>query len=82
MTDFGDSANTFVQLVPFFVLGIPIAIGNGYLAARMRRNVATWVILSLIPLVNYGFAFYVAYTVVFYVIDRLNELTGRSVRAS
>lgn len=64
-----------VQILPFLLIGIPFAIGNGYLARRLGRNVFVWVVLSLIPLVNYVFAIYVGYKIVYYVIDRLGELT-------
>lgn len=73
-----DATNTAVPFVSFLLLAIPFAIGNGYLASRLNRNAATWVILTLIPLVNWFFAVYVVYTVVFYVIDRLKDLTKGS----
>ncbi len=77
-----DPTYTAAPFVPFLLLAIAFAIGNGYLAPRLNRNAVLWVILSLIPLVNWFFAVYVAYTVVFYVIDRLKEATKGSVPAT
>ena len=68
-----DSTYQLIQVVPFLLLSIPFAIGNGYLAARLGRNALIWVILSLIPLVNYVFFIYVAYQIVFFVVDRLSS---------
>ena len=50
---------------------IAIANGNGYLAVRLGRNAAAWVILSLIPFVNVFFYIYALYNVLFFVVDRL-----------
>jgi len=56
-----DTANAFVQFLPLVTIMITFAIGNGFLAARLDRNVAVWVILSLIPVVNFWFYVYAAY---------------------
>jgi MFS-type transporter involved in bile tolerance (Atg22 family) len=69
-----DSGYYLMQLVPFLLLSVPFAIGNGYLAARLGRNRVVWVILSLLPLVNYLFYVYVAYQIVFFVIDQLTGI--------
>ena len=63
-----------MQFVPLFIFIIPLAIGNAFLARRLGRNVAVWVILSLIPGVNFLFFYYVAYIVVFAVLDRLKAI--------
>lgn len=68
----GVGANLFV----FIVLAIPFAIGNYYLAKALRRPVPIWVILSLIPLINYFFYIYVAYVVVLHLIDSLREISA------
>jgi hypothetical protein len=72
-----DSTYQLIQFVPFLLLSIPFAIGNGYLAARLGRNAVVWVVLSLIPLVNYVFFIYVAYQVVFFIVDRLPNTTKK-----
>ena len=41
-----------VYLVFLFAVYIAVAIANGFLAARLDRNAAAWVILSLIPIVK------------------------------
>lgn len=58
----------------FIVFGIAFAIGNYLLAQRLRANPVLWAVLSLIPGVNYFFAVYVGYRVVFAVLDRLDAL--------
>jgi hypothetical protein len=60
-----------VYLLFLFGVYIAVAIANGYLAARLDRNVAVWVILSLIPIVNVFFYMYAFYVVLFFVVDRL-----------
>ena len=55
----------------FIAIYIAIAVANGNLAARLDRNVALWVVLSLIPIVNVAFYIYVFYVVLFFIIDRL-----------
>jgi hypothetical protein len=72
-----DTANTLIQLLPFVLIAIPFAIGNGFLAVRLDRNAPVWVILSLVPIVNFWFGIYVAYQVVFFVIDRLKGTSAK-----
>ena len=60
-----------MPFVPLVAFGIPLAIGNAFLARRLGRSVVLWVILSLIPGINLIFFYYVAYIVVFAVLDRL-----------
>ena len=59
---------------------IAVAIANGNLAMRLERNVAAWVVLSLIPLVNVFFYIYVFYVVLFFMIDRLKSLPPAQAR--
>jgi hypothetical protein len=63
-----------LPFVPFLVFGIPLAIGNAFLARRLGRNVALWVVLSLLPGVNLIFFYCVAYMVVFAVLDCLKAI--------
>jgi hypothetical protein len=68
------------QLMPFLilsVLAIPMAVGVGYLAKRLNKNVVLWVVLTLIPVVNFIFAYVVMFKVIYAVLDRLNDLTER-----
>jgi hypothetical protein len=69
-----DSGYYWIQLLPVLLISVPFAIGNGYLASRLGRNALIWVILSLIPLVNF---IYVAYHVVFFIVDRLPNTTKK-----
>ena len=60
---------TIIQFLPFVffsLFAIPFAIGNGYLATRLGKSVAVWVI----PIINYLFGIYVLYKVIFAVLDR------------
>jgi hypothetical protein len=56
------------------VIGIPIAFGNAFLARRLGKSAALWAILSIIPIVNFVFVYYIAYKVVYAVLDRLAGL--------
>ena len=58
------------------------AIGNGFLAKRLGHSVALWVILSLIPIVNYFFYFFVIYATVLGILKRLNLLAERLAPSS
>ena len=75
-----DNGYYLMQLVPLVVVSIAFAIGNGHLAPRLGANRLLWVILSLLPLVNYLFFVYVGYQVVFFIVDRLGG-TAKKVEA-
>ena len=62
--------------IPLFIFGIPFAIGNYYLAKSMGRSIALWVVLSLVPVVNIFFFYFVAYVVILFLIRRLNEISN------
>ena len=64
-------------IVTLIVIGIGIAIGNGFVAKRLGHSQALWIVLSLIPFFNTIFYVYVFFVVLLAVIDRLNALTGR-----
>lgn len=72
----GGSGHTFISLLPFFLLSIPFAFGNYFLARRLGKSQVAWVIFSLIPLFNYFFGIYVAYTVVIQVLDNLRAISA------
>jgi hypothetical protein len=76
----GTAAAVFfgVYFLILFGVYIAFAIANGYLAARLGRSVPAWVILSLIPIVNVFFYLYMGYTVLFFIIDRLKEVSTRA----
>ncbi len=63
--------SAIIQFIPLLVASIPFAIGNWYLAPRLGKNAFLWVILSLIPLVNFFFGVYVAYQVIFGILDQM-----------
>ena len=70
-----------VASVPLFtglvILWAGCAIGNGFIAHRLGHSVALWVILSLIPILNYFFYIFVIYATVLGIIRRLNTLAER-----
>ncbi len=63
---------------PFFtvmlLLWLGMAIGNGFLARRLGHSVVLWVVLSLIPGINYFFYLYVGYAVILGILKRLDAL--------
>ena len=65
-------------IVAFVALYIALAVGNGFVAKALGKHVALWVILSLIPIVNYFFYIYIFYAVVLGILNRLNAITARS----
>lgn len=67
-----------VYFLVLFGFYIAMAVANGYLAARLGRSVPAWVILSLIPIVNIFFYLYMGYTVLFFIIDRLKQISARA----
>ena len=60
---------------------ISVAIGACFVARRVGRKPWLWVVLSLVPLVNIFFYIYAAFTVILYVLDRLNDLTRKEQRS-
>jgi hypothetical protein len=65
-------------IIVVVALWIALAVGNGFIARALNKNVVLWVILSLIPVVNYFFYIYIAYAVVLGILHRLNAITARS----
>jgi hypothetical protein len=64
-------------LIVMIALWIALAVGNGFIARALRKHVGVWVALSLIPIVNYFFYIYIAYSVVLGILNKLNALEGR-----
>ena len=62
------------SLLPIVIIFVVFAIGFGFLAKRLEKNVALWVILSLIPVVNYFFWVYAMFITLFYIIDTLKYI--------
>ena len=68
--DAAPGAEALASLLPLLLISIPIAIGNYFLAKRIDgASPVAWLVLSLIPLVNFAFWYYIAYKVVFNVLD-------------
>jgi hypothetical protein len=66
-----------ISLVIWTPLFIGAAVGNGFIAARLGKSVALWVILSLIPIFNFFFLYYVGYVVVLRILGRLDNVVAR-----
>lgn len=77
-TDYSSFAPSLPVIVIAVALWIALAVGNGFIARALGRNVVVWVILSLIPIVNYFFYIYIVYAVILGVLHRLNAITARS----
>lgn len=75
--DFASYYPSFPFLVAIVALWIALAVGNGFIARALNKPVALWVILSLIPVVNYFFYIYIVYAVVLGILHRLNAITAR-----
>lgn len=68
---------SLIPIVTLIVIGIGIAIGNGFVAKRLGHSQALWIVLSLIPFFNTFFYVYVFFVVLLAMLDRLNALTSR-----
>lgn len=74
-------AVAFFPIILWWILvAIPFAIGAYFIAERMGRNKALWVILTLIPVVNFFFYIYAMFAVLLYILDRLNQAAPPSQR--
>jgi len=76
--DYGSYAPSLPVLIVLIALWIGLAVGNGFIARALGKHVALWVILSLIPIVNYFFYIYIFYAVVLGILRRLNAIAARS----
>ena len=75
------AAGGLISFVPIILISIPIAIGNFFLAKRIDgASPVLWLILSLIPVVNFVFWYYIAYKVVFSVLDHLRAIRSEGER--
>jgi ABC-type Na+ efflux pump permease subunit len=68
------AAFVIASLIFWVVLFVGLAVGNGFIAARLKKSVALWVILTLIPVYNLFFMYYVGFYVVGRVLHRLNQI--------
>ena len=64
---------SLAPLLMFLLFGILFGIGNYFLAKRIGANRLIWVLLSIIPIVNFLFMYYVIYKTVYAILDRLNN---------
>jgi hypothetical protein len=74
--DYSSFAPAF--FIVWVALWIALAVGNGFVARALGKNVALWVVLSLIPIVNGFFYVYIVYAVVLGILHRLNAIAARS----
>ena len=72
------AGEVFTSFLPLIAIFVGLAIGNYFIADRMGRNKVLWVILTLIPIVNFVFMYYVIYAVILYVLDKLNAVTNKA----
>jgi hypothetical protein len=76
--DYGSFYPSLPVIVVLVALWIALAVGNGFIARALGKHVVLWVILSLIPIVNYFFYIYIVYAVVLGILHRLNAIAARS----
>jgi len=74
---FASGTAVILILVLYLAIWIGMAIGMGCIAARLKKSVVLWVILSLIPVYNFFFWYYVGFVVVLRMLDRLNQISAR-----
>ena len=67
---------SLVQFIPLFLLGALFCVIPYKLAPRVGANRVTWLIVSLIPIVNFFFLYYVFYRVLAHMLDKLNEIAA------
>ena len=70
----GHGAMPLMPIVWMLLVFVQFAIGNYFLAQRLGKPAGLWVVLTLIPIVNYVFMLYVGYFVLYAVLDRLEAL--------
>ncbi len=76
--EYGSFVSPVFIIIVAVAVWIAIAVGNGFIARALGKHVVLWVILSLIPVVNYFFYIYIVYAVVLGILHRLNAITARS----
>jgi hypothetical protein len=76
--NYGSFYPSLPVLIVMIALWIAVAVGNGFIARALGKHVVLWVVLSLIPIVNYFFYIYIVYAVILGVLHRLNAITARS----
>jgi len=69
-----------MPFLPLFLAQIAFAIGNGYLAPRLKQNVVLIVILSLIPGIAFFTMLYLLYKSLYAILDKLNALAPTAER--
>lgn len=65
------------QLMPLIVIQIPYAIFAAAMAKRFYGNPIVWALISIIPLVGFGFMLYILYRIATRVLDRLDEINAK-----
>ncbi len=76
--DYGPFVSPVFIIIVAVAIWIAVAVGNGFIARALGKHVVLWVILSLIPVINYFFYIYIVYAVVLGILHRLNAITARS----
>lgn len=72
--------DAMVQLIPVFVIGLVFCFIPYKLAPKVGANRLVWVILSIVPILNILFIYYVGYRVVAHLLDRVNSIAEYNER--
>ena len=66
----GESNSMILTLLPFFILIIPLACGNYFLASRTGRSGVLYAVLTLIPVIGILLTVYLFYRAILFAVDR------------
>jgi hypothetical protein len=70
-----ETNSMLMSLLPYIIVSIPFAIGNYFVAGKLKKSRPLWVILTLFPFVGIFFNIFVGYIIVLRVIDRLDFIS-------
>jgi hypothetical protein len=70
----GDNS-AILSLLPFFIISIPLAWGNYFLASRTGRSGILYVVLTLIPIIGNVVTIYLFYRAILFAVERTSSAT-------
>jgi len=65
----------FMTLVPLMIISIPLAYGGWWIAPKLGASRVLWMVLFLIPVVNWFATTVLCFKVAGAILDKLNALT-------
>lgn len=61
----------FSYMIVFLIASVFLAIGNYFIAKRLGKTKWLWALLTIIPVVNVVFLYYMMYQIIYGILDRL-----------